>query len=80
MTTTMIIEAADTPAGDTIATVQTARGREYSVNMDRLALALADVLCDMRNDEKNGWIVKKNGYAAYLRRLEVCAESAWEPS
>lgn len=70
MSDAQIIEVAENLKLESIATVQTARGREYLINMDKAVEALADLFCDLENEAQGGWSLGPLWYANAIDQLK----------
>lgn len=74
-----ILEEAENLQLDRIATVQTARGEEYSINVDKAVCALADLLCEYDNEKRFGWELEGPWFEGELRKLRSASVVAVFP-
>lgn len=69
MNSAKIIEETQGLDGCTIATVRTARGDEYIINVDAAVIGLADLFSDLSNEQRAGWKLGSGWYAEQIARL-----------
>lgn len=63
------LEESENLKGERIATVSTKRGKEYLINVDKLAHLFAESLCDEANEKHFGWNLADDWYASERNSL-----------
>jgi hypothetical protein len=69
----MILEESENLKLERIATVRTKRGEEFLVNLDRAAIALAELFSDHDNEKRGGWSLGTPWYADELSKLRAAS-------
>lgn len=75
-----IIEESENLKLERIATVQTNRGKEYIINIDKAVCALADLMCDYENERHFGWDLETPWFEDQLRTLRAVSDGTPQPN
>lgn len=68
-----ITELSESIDGSFMMTVQTDRNEEYVIDADRLVMAFADFLSDLRNERGNGWVLHQPWWEQKFNALKAAA-------
>lgn len=71
---TRILEESENLELERMATVRTARGDEFVINLDKLACAVADLLSEERHEARMGWTLNPGWYVEALAPVRCHAE------
>ena len=74
----IIVEEAENPKLERMATVQTQRGDEFIINVDQAVCAIADLFSDLANEQRFGWHLNPAWYQQRVTRLRAVCTIAQE--
>ncbi len=75
-TETRCTEESENLSGQRMQTIKTGRGNEYVINVDALALALADIRSERIHERKMGWHLQDALFHEKYEKLESFAALA----